>query len=159
MDLTPYDKAMLIDGRRFHGGFTLIELVIIIIVLGIVAAVAIPKFGVLSEQAKITATQEEMRRIKTAILGDPRLIAGGTYTNKGFEGDVGFPPSNLIDLVRKPDSIDAYNIFTGIGWNGPYLDSADQNFLYDSWGNQYSYDVGSRTLESISPTPNIVMTF
>ncbi|HHI03863.1 MAG TPA: hypothetical protein ENL22_10125 [candidate division Zixibacteria bacterium] len=140
-------------------GFTLIELVIIIVILGIVAAVAIPKFGTLSEEAKANATREEIRRIKTAIIGDPQLIAGGEYISRGFEGDVGHPPTNLIDLVRKPDSIANYDKFTRLGWNGPYLDSAEMNFLYDSWDNLYSYDAGARTIASTSATPNITVTF
>ncbi len=142
-----------------EAGFTLIELVIIIVILGIVAAVAIPRFGTLSEEAKANATREEIRRIKMAIIGDPQVIAGGEYINRGFEGDVGWAPSNLIDLVRKPDSVAAYDKFTRLGWNGPYLDSADQNYLNDAWGNPYSYDANSRIILSASTTPNITMTF
>lgn len=140
-------------------GFTLIELVIIIIILGIVAAVAIPKFGTLSEEAKANATREEIRRIKTAIIGDPQVTAGGKYINRGFEGDIGFPPTNLVDLIRKPDSIAVYDKFTRLGWNGPYLDSSEMNFLYDSWDNLYGYNVNTRTVVSSSPTPNITVTF
>ncbi|MCP4706577.1 MAG: prepilin-type N-terminal cleavage/methylation domain-containing protein [candidate division Zixibacteria bacterium] len=140
-------------------GFTLIELVIIIVILGIVSAVAIPKFGTLSEEAKANATREEIRRIKTAIIGDPQVTAGGEYINRGFEGDIGYPPANLVDLIRKPDSIATYDKFTRLGWNGPYLDSSEMNFLYDSWDNLYTYDAGNRTVESTSPTPNITVTF
>ena len=145
--------------RHSEVGFTLIELVIIIIVLGIVAAVAIPKFGTLSEEAKANATREEIRRIKTAIIGDPQVIAGGKYINRGFEGDIGYAPTNLIDLVRKPDYITSYDRFTRLGWNGPYLDSAEMNFLYDSWGSLYSYNAGTRTIVSTGTTPNITITF
>jgi type II secretory pathway pseudopilin PulG len=140
-------------------GFTLIELVIIIVTLGIVAAVAIPKIGSIIEDSKVTATKEEMTRIKQAIAGDARVVAGGKYINRGFEGDVGFPPSNLLDLVQKPDSIQTYNSFTRLGWNGPYLDSAMQYYLYDAWSNMYSYDPAARTITSSSTTPNIVMSF
>jgi len=62
-------------------------------------------------------------------------------------------------LVRKPDSVAAYDKFTRLGWNGPYLDSADQNYLNDAWGNPYSYDANSRIILSASTTPNITMTF
>ncbi|MCX6826567.1 MAG: prepilin-type N-terminal cleavage/methylation domain-containing protein, partial [candidate division Zixibacteria bacterium] len=46
-------------GRRSKSkrGFTLVELVIIIVILGIVAGVAIPKMSDLSRSAKITATK------------------------------------------------------------------------------------------------------
>ena len=42
------------DGCKFdRRGFTLVELVIIIVVLGVLAAVAVPKFGDLSKNSKI----------------------------------------------------------------------------------------------------------
>jgi len=153
------EAIAFVDNSNSKAGFTLIELVIIIIILGIVAAVAIPKFGTLTEEAKANATREEIRRIKTAIIGDPQVVSGGQYINRGFEGDVGFAPSRLIDLVIKPDSVPAYDKFTRLGWNGPYLDSAENNYLNDAWNNPYLYSPASRTISSTSPTPNIVLTF
>ena len=146
---------------KYHrqNGFTLIEIVIVIIVLGIVAAVAIPKMGLITENSKITASREEMLALKKAIVGDPRVAAGGEYINRGYEGDVGFPPSTLTDLVVKPDSISAYDKFTRIGWNGPYIDSAGQDYLTDAWGSAYIYNSASRTITSVGVTPNIVISF
>lgn len=140
-------------------GFTLVELVIIIVILGIVAAVGIPKFGSLSKSAKINATKEEMLRIKVAIVGDSRLVSNGEYVKRGFEGDIGFPPSSLTDLAAKPDSVAIYDKFTRIGWNGPYLDSSEQKYLYDAWDNAYSYNPSARTITCTSATPNIVISF
>jgi len=153
------EASAFVDKSGLNSGFTLIELVIIIVILGIVAAVAIPKFGTLSEEAKANATREEMRRIKAAIIGDPQVVSGGQYVNRGYEGDVGFVPSNLVDLVAKPDSVPNYNKFTRIGWNGPYLDSAESNYMYDAWNNLYSYNAAARSITSTSPTPNISITF
>ena len=145
--------------NRWQNGFTLIELVIIILILGIVAGVAIPKFSSLSEQSKISATKDEMRLLKEAIIGDARLVSGGEYISRGFRGDIGFPPSRLIDLVIRPDSIPAYNKFTRIGWNGPYIDSAGQSYLNDAWGHAYVYNFSARTITSTSSTPNTVVSF
>jgi type II secretory pathway pseudopilin PulG len=131
----------------------------IIVVLGIVSAVAIPKFSSLAQQSKINASKHEMLLIKEAIIGDPRLAAGNEYVNRGFLGDVGFPPSRLQDLIAKPDSIPVYDKFTRIGWNGPYLDSSGQSYLTDAWGCAYLYDPTARTITSIGVTPNIVVSF
>lgn len=146
-------------GHNAANGFTLIELVIIIIILGIIAGVAVPKFGAMTENSKINAAKDEMRLIKEAIVGDPRLVSGNEYISRGFEGDVGFPPSRLTDLVIKPDSIPAYDKYSRIGWNGPYLDSAGQSYLRDSWGNSYSYNPATRTITATGANPPIVLGF
>lgn len=140
-------------------GFTLIELVMIIVVLGILAVVAMPKFSSLAQQSKINATKDELRLLKEAIIGNAQVVSGNAYIDRGFQGDVGFPPSRLYDLVRKPDSIPAYDKFTRIGWNGPYLDSAGQNYLHDAWGNSYTYNPAARTITSTGASPNITITF
>ena len=141
----------LVTTRSFNRGkqgYTLIEIITVIILIGIIAAVAIPKFGNFTNSARINATREEMAAIKKAIIGNPSAIAGGEYIDRGFEGDVGHVPSTLSDLVAKPDSISAYDPITRLGWNGPYLDSAESNYLRDAWDNNYFYNPLTRTIIS-----------
>ena len=134
----------------FHGqrGFTLIEIVIIIVTLGILAAVAVPKFVDLTDNAKVNATKQELLTLKRGIIGNPDVVAGGEYVDRGFEGDVGFVPSSLHDLVVKPDSVAPYNVLNRLGWNGPYVDSAGGEFATDAWGTPYVYLAGARTILS-----------
>jgi prepilin-type N-terminal cleavage/methylation domain-containing protein len=153
------DRGLTNICRLGNPGFTLVELVIVIVVLGIVAAVAIPHYGNLTEGAKINTTKSEMQTIIQAITGNARLIAGGEYVDCGFEGDVGFVPSRLQDLITKPDSIPPYDKFTRRGWNGPYLDSTGGVYLTDAWSVPYLFDPATRTLTSTATEPNIVMSF
>lgn len=138
----------LLSRPAFAAGFTLIELVILIVTLGIIAAVAIPRFADVAAGAKVNSTREEMNRLKRAIVGDPSVVAGGEYVDRGFEGDVGFIPSRLADLVTKPDSIPVYNRLTRLGWNGPYIDGDNSEYLTDGWGTPYTFEPGNRRIVS-----------
>jgi len=126
----------------------LIELVIIIVTLGILAAVAVPRFADMANSSKINATRQELSSLKKAIIGDPSAVAGGAFVDRGFEGDVGFVPGRLPDLVTKPDSVAVYNPLSRLGWNGPYIDSADGSYLTDAWNNYYAYEPGNRRIFS-----------
>jgi prepilin-type N-terminal cleavage/methylation domain-containing protein len=145
--------------RSACSGFTLIELVIIIVVLGILATFSIAKYSDFLQESKIAATRTEMATIKRAIIGNPQIIAGGHYVDVGFAGNVGHSPAQLLDLVRKPDSISAYNVISRLGWNGPYLDSSGNDYLKDAWGTNYVYNQAERTITSTGSGTNIVVGF
>ncbi len=134
-------------------GFTLIELVMVILVLGILSAVAIPVIGSLFGSSEVTVTREEMRRLAVAISGsDPTR-------DRGYEGDVGYLPGSLADLVSKPDSVAAWNAYQHVGWNGPYIDGADSEYLTDAWGTAYIYNPSARTIASVGSGDTITITF
>jgi hypothetical protein len=137
----------------------LVELVIIIITLGILAAVAIPKFADMAEASKVNATKKEMLELKRAIVGNPEAVAAGEYIDRGFEGDVDFVPSNLTDLAVKPDSVAAYDKLTRIGWNGPYIDSSGGDYQKDAWGIAYVYEPSNRRIISVGGSDSIIITF
>ncbi len=130
--------------RLDQGGFTLVELVIIIVTLGILAAVAIPKFSDMIEGSKTSATKKEMMQLKRAIIGNPEVVSGGEYIDRGFEGDMGFVPSSLADLVTKPDSVASYDKLTRLRWNGAYIDSSAGDYLKDARGAAYVYEPSNR---------------
>ena len=138
------------------GGFTLVELVVIILALGIIAGVAIPRFGNMHDSAKVAATKAELQRLKSAIQGAPDTR--GT-PHGGFELDVGHPPNRLQDLITAPGSLAVWNPFLELGWNGPYMDSSGSDYLRDAWDSTYQYELNARTITSIGSGSNIVLSF
>ena len=151
-------KHKTLDGLH-QSGFTLVELVIIIVTLGILAAVAIPMFGNMIKSSKISATKSELESLKRAIVGNPRVVSGGELIDRGYQGDVGVAPTQLADLVVKPGAVAAYNKITRLGWNGPYIDNNNGDYAKDAWGTSYIYDASGRTIKSINGTDTISVTF
>ena len=139
--------------------FTLVELTILLVVLALLATAAIPRVGLMIESSKKAATLQEMQEIKRAIVGDPTVTAGGQLVSPGYEGDVGSPPPNLSGLVSKPSSVPAYNRFTRSGWNGPYIDSDNNEYMKDAWNTTYQYDSSARTITSTGGSETLVITF
>ena len=67
-------------------GFTLIELLIVVVIIGILAAIAIPKFASTKEKAYIASMKSDLRNLATAqesylsSQNPPSYATGGPYT-------------------------------------------------------------------------------
>jgi general secretion pathway protein G len=97
-------------------GFTLVEMMLVVTIIGILAALVIPKIAGKGEQARVTAAQTDIKAgIKTAL--------------DSYEVDNGFYPKSLQDLIRQPSN--ARN------WKGPYFDPPQ--LPVDPWLNPYVY--------------------
>lgn len=129
-----YKEAIMKDK-----GFTLIELIMVIVLLGILAAVAIPRFYDIGADAKQNVTTHRLEELRKAIVGNPDAVGSGTYSARGFRGDVGTFPAALADLVNIGTS-PAWNRYTKTGWNGPYVSASGGEYLLDAWGNAFVYN-------------------
>lgn len=115
-------------------GFTLIELMLVVIIIGIIAAIAVPRMAGRQRKAKDITTQASIRSVCAAL--------------DSFELDVGRFPSTeegLQALIERPLSLAPED-----EWNGPYfreipLDSWKRPFIYKYPGeNSVDYDLISR---------------
>jgi prepilin-type N-terminal cleavage/methylation domain-containing protein len=140
-------------------GFTLVEIILVIVAIGIIAVVGIPRIGGLISDSRETVTKAELLELKKAIVGNSQLVSGNSLVSRGFEGDVGFAPSRLEDLAVKPDSVPVWDRIQRLGWHGPYIDTADSDYLTDAWGATYAYDGSARTITSIGSGSAISISF
>ena len=118
---------------RNNRGFTLIELVMVIIIVGILATVAVRKLSTSLETAKYEHTMKELNALAQAIAGNPSLYSEGSRTDFGYVGDVGSLPPNLDALVTNPGGYST--------WDGPYISrGVDLNeFKTDGWNIPYTF--------------------
>ena len=122
--------SMSFHSRR---GFTLIELVIVIIILAILASVATRQLSNTVDTAKYEQTKNELDALASAIRGSEELYTDGARTDFGYVGDIGAFPLNLDALVQNPGGYAT--------WQGPYIDRgvAVDDFKKDGWGMTYTY--------------------
>ena len=133
-------------------GFTITEIVLVIVLLGILAAIAVPRMTDLLTTSKENATKQEMQVIRRALIGSGDATSGGQPIDRGYVTDVGSQPPNLQALVAKPGGVASWNPFQKMGWNGPYLhDDGSGGYLRDSWENNYTLNTTAKTLTSNGP--------
>lgn len=102
--------------RQKERGFTLVELMLVVIILGVLAAMAVVKFSGRAQEAKVQTAKGE--------------IAGAYATAlQLYEIDTGKFPSSEEGLRALESS-------SVKGWKGPYIKSKNFN---DPWGNAYQY--------------------
>ncbi|MDD5691169.1 MAG: type II secretion system major pseudopilin GspG [Candidatus Omnitrophica bacterium] len=105
---------------KAKSGFTLIELMLVVIILGVLAAMVMPRLSGRSEQAKSSVAKTDISaNIATAL--DLYELDNGRYptTEQG-----------LSALVTKPGDLS-----DGANWNGPYIKKEPN----DPWGKAYQY--------------------
>ena len=81
-------------------GFTLIELLIVVVIIGILAAIAIPKFAQTREKAYVSAMQSDLRNLATE-----QEIYYSDHFTYGTTTQVGFTPSSRVTVTAAGSSL------------------------------------------------------
>jgi general secretion pathway protein G len=100
--------------RSRSRGFTLVELLLVLVILALIGGLVLPGIIGKAEGAKAKAAASQVNRLSMAV--------------ESFYLDTGTTPENLDQLVEEPGSVG--------GWNGPYVKASS---LKDPWGRDYEY--------------------
>jgi len=93
-------KNKLKNMKRKNAGFTLLELVVVVAVMGLISTMAMDVYTDNSNQKRFEATKQRLAEIKFAIIGDPQMRVGSQAVLTGFFNDMGRYPRNLQELTE-----------------------------------------------------------
>jgi general secretion pathway protein G len=118
---TPAQKAGYRAGRarpKAPAGFTLLELLVVLVILGLLASVTAPAIARYLGGAKVDAAKLQIQNLVTTL--DMYRLDTGSYPTQ---------QEGLQALVQRPSGAQR--------WNGPYLRKPDM--IKDPWGREYRY--------------------
>jgi len=120
---------LLTGSRRKRGrfGFTLVELLVVIVVLAVLAAIVLPKFMNSSTRSKESALKSDLKLLRNAV--------------SLFQADTGKLPNGLSDLSETDKTkvkVAGGTVVNAADWHGPYIETVPTDpvsgaaFTYDS---------------------------
>jgi general secretion pathway protein G len=118
-------------------GFTLLELVVVIAVIGILVAAVTPAVVQRVMDGRIDETRVEVRSLSEGMVGKPG------ESSFGFVGDLGRLPTSFSELAQQ-GGLPAFTTSTtrgvGMGWRGPYVNigTSAADYLTDAFGRAYT---------------------
>jgi general secretion pathway protein G len=105
------------QGQYFHSGFTLLELLVVMVIIGLLAGYVGPKYFSQIGKSEIKAARAQIDSLGKAL--DQFRLDVGRYPNS---------EEGLASLIIRPTNV--------AKWDGPYL---TKNVPLDPWGNAYIY--------------------
>lgn len=127
--------------RKMRSAFTLIELLMVMVVLAVLAAIVIPKFMSRNQQAKEAALMSDLKILRNAVAS--------------FQADTGYYPATLTALTSTTapatglDNTDTSQTITSTSWHGPYLQATSAPNDPVS-GSAFTYSVTSGSVGNIT---------
>ena len=150
--------------NKKKSGFTLMEIMVVIIVIAVLASVAGPMIGSITDQGRASATKSKMSSLKSALLAFQSDVG-----RLPFKGNCSRKKGAYCQSVLLSSSCEEQNVLytnnwpSAAGcqpnnyhrkWKGPYMDSDPSDFMYDSWGNEFKYVAEDKNIYLWSSGPD-----
>lgn len=124
----------VVTSRERRRAFTLVELLVVIVVLAVLAAIVLPKFMDSSARSKESSMKTDLKLVRNAI--------------SAFQADCGKCPNSLADLAevdktKVKDSAGA--VVSATDWHGPYLETVPTDPIS---GTAFTYTAGTGKVAS-----------
>lgn len=172
--------GMTTFGRAVQSGFTLLEMVLVLFLIGLMASATLMLTENVEDQAKYDETKRRMEMMRKAIVGDPTRTINGGPEISGFVADMGRLPLCIAELIepgvenlpvenpkKYASPCDASEIVEwhidastglGFGWYGPYiqvLPERNGNLRFrDGYGNTDASDPQNSGWSYLADTSN-----
>ena len=107
-------------------GFTLVELLVVIVVLAVLAAIVLPKFMDSSARSKESSLRTDLKLIRNVI--------------SAFQADTAKYPHSLDDLAKTDETkvkVADGSYVVANDWHGPYLEAVPNDSIS---GSAFNYD-------------------
>lgn len=133
----------IVDRAKGRGGFTLVELLVVIVVLAVLAAIVLPKFMNSSARSKESALKSDLKLLRNAV--------------SLFNADTGVYPKTLADLASTTaptaatakglDSAGVEVAYQPGDWHGPYIQDLPKDPIS---GTDYTYSTASGSVGKVT---------
>ncbi|GAB4275444.1 MAG: hypothetical protein Kow0029_16600 [Candidatus Rifleibacteriota bacterium] len=154
-----------------RSGFTLMEIMVVIIVIAVLASVAGPMIGSITDQGRASATKAKISALKSAIMAYKsdlgrypflRKACNSKYAQAYNQADNRLLGNGEQNNILISDSVERSGGPEDIGlsnydkkWKGPYMDGDPSDFMYDSWGVKLRYVVKGKNIYLWSAGPDM----
>ncbi len=151
--------------NKRKSGFTLMEIMVVIIVIAVLASVAGPMIGSITDQGRASATKSKMSSLKSALLAYQSDVGRLPYKSGTNSRDkTAYSQPDLLSENDESKNVLVYNEWPSAAgntpnnysrkWKGPYMDSDVSDFMVDAWGNTIQYKAYNKNVYLWSAGPD-----
>ena len=141
------------------------EIMVVIIVIAVLASVAGPMIGSITDQGRASATKSKMSSLKSALLAYQSDVGRLPYKSGTNSRDkAAYDQTILLSENDETKNVLVHNEWPSDGgntpnnynrkWKGPYMDSDVSDFMVDAWGNTIQYKAYNKNVYLWSAGPD-----